>query len=90
MKLPSEHFHFRLLDFRKDVDDDSVLDIAGYRWVDNYFIDFKYNFRKEFVRFDENNDGEIDVLEFGQFLRGIGLIPTDDEVKVKMLKSFKF
>ena len=38
--------------------------------------------RREFNKFDANKDGEIDKAEFGQFLRGIGLIPSDDEVKV--------
>jgi Ca2+-binding EF-hand superfamily protein len=39
-------------------------------------------FRKEFDRFDADGDKLIDVTEFGKFLRGIGLIPNDDEVRV--------
>ena len=41
-----------------------------------------FEIRREFQRFDENEDGLINQDEFGQFLRGIGLIPSDDEVKV--------
>ena len=41
-----------------------------------------FKIRREFQRFDENKDGLINQDEFGQFLRGIGLIPSDDEVKV--------
>ena len=41
-----------------------------------------FEIRREFQRFDENEDGLINQDEFGQFLRGIGLIPNDDEVKV--------
>ena len=41
-----------------------------------------FKIRREFQRFDENKDGLINQEEFGQFLRGIGLIPSDDEVKV--------
>ena len=48
-------------------DSDTVIDIAGYR--------------EEFDRYDDNEDGFIDLQEFGQFLRAIGLNPTDDEVK---------
>ena len=41
-----------------------------------------FKIRREFEKFDENEDGLIDQVEFGQFLRGIGLIPSDDDVKV--------
>ena len=43
-----------------------------------------FEIRREFQRFDENEDGLINQDEFGQFLRGIGLIPSDDEVKVSV------
>ena len=43
-----------------------------------------FEIRREFNRFDENKDGLINEEEFGQFLRGIGLIPNDDEVKVRI------
>ena len=39
-------------------------------------------FREQFTKFDANSDGLIDVEEFGQFMRALGLIPSDDEVKV--------
>ena len=47
---------------------DEVVDIAAYR--------------EEFERTDTNNDGFIDVDEFGTFLRSIGLNPTEEEMKV--------
>ena len=46
-------------------------------------------FREEFERFDENEDGYIDVGEFGQFLRSIGLNPTDEEVQQLFQKMDK-
>ena len=46
-----------------------------------------FKIRREFQRFDENKDGLINQEEFGQFLRGIGLIPSDDEVKVGTCES---
>jgi len=58
---------FAISGLRPDLEDNTVLDIASYR--------------REFNRFDENKDGLINEEEFGQFLRGIGLIPNDDEVK---------
>jgi len=58
---------FAISGLRPDLEDNTVLDIASYR--------------REFNKFDANKDGEIDKAEFGQFLRGIGLIPSDDEVK---------
>ena len=41
-------------------------------------------YREEFERTDTNNDGYLDVNEFGKFLRSIGLNPTDREVKVRL------
>ena len=52
-------------------DCETVIDIAAYR--------------EEFERTDSNNDGFIDVDEFGRFLRSIGLNPTDGEVEVTTL-----
>ena len=54
-------------------DCDTVVDIAAYR--------------EEFERYDDNGDGFIDQEEFGQFLRSIGLNPTDDEVQVIAVRS---
>ena len=52
-------------------DCETVMDLAAYR--------------EEFERMDSNNDGFVDVVEFGKFLRSIGLNPTDGEVKVNKL-----
>ena len=52
-------------------DCETVIDIAAYR--------------EEFERTDSNNDGFVDLGEFGKFLRSIGLNPTDVEVKVTKL-----
>ena len=54
-------------------DCEMVIDLASYR--------------EEFERTDSNNDGYIDVDEFGKFLRSIGLNPTDGEVKVTKLEE---
>ena len=51
---------------------ETVIDIAAYR--------------EEFERTDSNDDGYVDVDEFGKFLRSIGLNPTDGEVKVTKLE----
>ena len=42
-------------------------------------------FREEFQKFDANEDGLIDIEEFGLFMRALGLIPSDDEVKVGII-----
>ena len=48
------------------------------------FIHFKQSyFREQFSQIDSNQDGLIDIFEFGQFMRAIGLIPSDEEVQVK-------
>ena len=54
-------------------DCETVMDLAAYR--------------EEFERMDSNNDGFVDVVEFGKFLRSIGLNPTDGEVKVIKLNE---
>ena len=76
---------FDISGLRPDLEDNTVLDIASYRWESSVGVCKLNRFkiiRREFQRFDENKDGEINQVEFGQFLRGIGLIPSDDEVKV--------
>ena len=80
---------FKLSDFRKDDQsaDNTVVDIAAYRFarfsliliweikqLSNLHI-FMIG-RKEFTRFDQNGDGEIDIDEFGKFLRSICLYLT--------------
>ena len=57
--------------YKSNSDCETVIDLAAYR--------------EEFERTDSNNDGFIDVEEFGKFLRSIGLNPTDEEVKVTKL-----
>ena len=44
--------------------------------------------REKFERFDNDADGVIDLNEFGLFMRSLGLIPTDDEIKVKTYLIF--
>ena len=57
--------------YASNSDCETVIDLAAYR--------------EEFERTDSNNDGFIDVEEFGKFLRSIGLNPTEEEVKVTKL-----
>ena len=75
---------FAISGLRPDLEDNTVLDIASYRFVRVFpsKSNRQIQIRREFNKFDANKDGEIDKAEFGQFLRGIGLIPSDDEVKV--------
>merc|ERR1711892_1152158 len=61
-----------LFPFKFDGDEElqqnnTVLDIGAYR--------------EEFQKFDANEDGLIDIEEFGLFMRALGLIPSDDDVK---------